>query len=83
MADDPPDVLPRVLLTPAVVRAWQETARHAVEQLVAAGQIAVDDIPDEQGYIDDDNYLVVYCDLPGGRVSRRFAPGQWAWANVG
>lgn len=74
------DTLDRVLLTPDVVRAWEQHARAAMAMMPPLTPEQVAALPDEQAQAQPDGSLLICVDTPHGAVSMRVEPGQWAWA---
>ena len=70
--------LDRVLLTPAVVIAWDVTIQASLPRLQGLAPAA---IPDEQGRVWPDGRLEIFVTLPDGRGELTLAvpPAHWAW----
>jgi hypothetical protein len=66
------------------VALWQAfihgvIAPAVVAEILAKAPLLPDRIPDEQAYVDDQGDLVIYIDLPQGRISLSLPPGLWYW----
>lgn len=70
--------LDRVLLTPAVVAAWNQAIQEALPRLRGVLSTAT---PTEQGRVWSDNRLQIFVTLPEnrGEVTLDVPPGQWTW----
>ncbi len=81
MSDDKIIDLGLVNIATDVYQAWNILARRVVKDLAARGvKFDPEEIPDEQGRLEDDGSLTVFAVLPNGEeVSLRVPPGQWSW----
>lgn len=66
-----------VHLEPAAIAAWQREFAPKLLREAVRCQLAEDQIPQETGEVQPDGSLMLYCDLPSGRISMTVPPHQW------
>jgi hypothetical protein len=74
------DDLDLVLISQAVWNKWVHEVAPKVAKLMARAHIHPNQVPEEQGRVEEDGSLTIFVRFPDGKeVGMRVPPGQWAW----
>jgi hypothetical protein len=68
------NVIDQTLLTLKAAKAWHEKAMREARNIPQGTHI-----PDEQAEVQADGSLLIFCDVPGYRISMTVAPSDWSW----
>lgn len=76
------NIIDSVVLTPAAVAAWSETAKTGLTKLREAGvTLRPDQIGTEEAYEQPDGSLIIQCRAGEYIVHLRLEPKEWSHAN--
>ncbi len=72
--------LESVMISPLAYRNWMKVADEAAQKVVRAGG-KPEDVPIEQGQVNDDGTLTIFVEVAGHRIEAVIPQGHWQWNN--